>query len=158
MEQKTPLYDCHTAGKGRIVPFVGYLLPVQYETGVIAEHMAVRTQAGLFDVSHMGEVLLQGKDTLANVQNLVTNDCTGMADGQARYSPMCNEAGGVVDDVIVYRLNEEKYLIVVNAANRHKDIAWMKKHLSGEVIFEDISDQTAQICPTGPPLPRRSCK
>jgi aminomethyltransferase len=117
MEQKTPLYEYHREGQGKIVSFAGYLLPVQYESGVIAEHMAVRTRAGLFDVSHMGEVLLQGKDALTNLQNLVTNDCTGMTDGQARYSPMCNETGGVVDDVIVYRLNEENYWIVVNAAN-----------------------------------------
>lgn len=150
MELKTPLYDCHTAAKGKIVPFAGYLLPVQYETGVIAEHLAVRTRAGLFDVSHMGEVVLQGKAALANVQNLVTNDCTGMADGQARYSPMCNEAGGVVDDVIVYRLNTEKYWIVVNAANRYKDVAWMKEHLAGEIKLEDISDQVAQIALQGP--------
>jgi aminomethyltransferase len=98
----------------------------------------------------MGEVLLQGKDALTNLQNLVTNDCTGMTDGQARYSPMCNETGGVVDDVIVYRLNEENYWIVVNAANRQKDVAWMKKHLSGEVILKDLSDQFAQIALQGP--------
>lgn len=150
MEQKTPLYDCHIAAKGKIVPFAGYLLPVQYETGLMTEHMAVRTQAGLFDVSHMGEVIIRGQDALANVQNLVTNDCAGMADGQARYSPMCNEAGGVVDDVIIYRLNSEAYLIVLNAANRHKDVAWMQNHLSGNVVLEDISDQTAQIALQGP--------
>jgi aminomethyltransferase len=150
MELKTPLYDCHVACKGKIVPFAGYLLPVQYETGVIKEHMAVRTKAGLFDVSHMGETLFCGKDALANIQRLVTNDCTGMVDGQARYSPMCNEAGGVVDDLIVYRMSEEVYMIVVNAANRDKDVQWMKAHLSGDVTFQDISDDMAQIALQGP--------
>ena len=91
MEKKTPLYDAHVEAGGKIVPFAGYLLPVQYKTGVIREHMAVRTDAGLFDVSHMGEVLCQGKDALANLQMLLTNDFEGMADGQARYSPMCVE-------------------------------------------------------------------
>jgi aminomethyltransferase len=150
MELKTPLYDCHVACGGKIVPFAGYLLPVQYETGVIAEHTAVRTKAGLFDVSHMGETLFSGKDALANIQKLVTNDCAGMYDGQARYSPMCNEAGGVIDDLIVYRLAEERYMIVVNAANRQKDVAWMREHLFGDVQFRDSSDETAQIALQGP--------
>jgi aminomethyltransferase len=150
MELKTPLYDCHVACKGKIVPFAGYLLPVQYETGVITEHMAVRTKAGLFDVSHMGETLFFGKDALANIQKLVTNDCTGMYDGQARYSPMCNGEGGVVDDLIVYRMSEEKYMIVVNAANRHKDVQWMQSHLFGDVTFQDVSDDFAQIALQGP--------
>lgn len=103
MELKTPLYDAHVKAGGKIVPFAGYLLPVQYETGVIKEHMAVRTQAGLFDVSHMGEILCEGKDALANLQHILTNDFTNMVDGQARYSPMCNENGGTVDDLIVYK-------------------------------------------------------
>ena len=150
MELKTPLYDCHVACKGKIVSFAGYLLPVQYETGVIAEHMAVRTKAGLFDVSHMGETLFCGKDALDNIQKLVTNDCSGMYDGQARYSPMCNEMGGVIDDLIVYRISEEKYMIVVNAANRNKDVQWMETHLFGNVSFQDISSEIAQIALQGP--------
>ena len=121
MELKTPLYDAHVKAGGKIVPFAGYLLPVQYATGVIKEHMAVRTQAGLFDVSHMGEVLCEGKDALANLQMLLTNNFDNMVDGQARYSPMCNEKGGTVDDLIVYKKADEKYLIVVNAANKDKD-------------------------------------
>ena len=98
MELKTPLYDCHVAAGGKIVPFAGYLLPVQY-TGVIKEHMAVRTACGLFDVSHMGEFLIKGADALNNVQNLFCNDFENMYDGQVRYSPMCNERGGIVDDI-----------------------------------------------------------
>lgn len=150
MERKTPLYDCHVACKGRMVPFAGYLLPVQYETGVIAEHMAVRGKAGLFDVSHMGEILYTGKDALANLNHVLTNDFTNMNDGQVRYSVMCYEDGGVVDDLVVYRFNAEKYMVVVNASNREKDAEWMKKHLFGEVEFQDVSDSVAQVALQGP--------
>ena len=133
MELKTPLYDAHVKAGGKIVPFAGYLLPVQYETGVIKEHMAVRTQAGLFDVSHMGEVLCEGKDALANLNQILTNDFTNMVDGQARYSPMCNEHGGTVDDLIVYKKSAQHYLIVVNAAT-----------------FKDVSSEYAQLALQGP--------
>ena len=150
MELKTPLYDCHVSLGGKIVPFAGYLLPVQYSTGVIREHMAVRTACGLFDVSHMGEVAYKGKDALNNVQKIVCNDCSAMTDGQVKYSPMCNENGGVVDDLLVYRISAECYLFVINAANRHKDVEWMKSHLFGDCIFEDISDNVAQIALQGP--------
>ena len=158
MEKKTPLYDCHVKAGGKLVSFAGYLLPVQYETGVIKEHMAVRTAAGLFDVSHMGEVVLRGKDALNNVQKLVTNDCSRMYDGQVKYSPMCNKNGGVVDDLLVYRKNEDEYLIVVNAANRLKDVLWMRQHLEGEVEFEDISDDIAQLALQGPGAKEILCK
>jgi glycine cleavage system T protein len=147
--RKTPLYDVHVAGGGRIVPFAGYLLPVQYE-GVIAEHMAVRTKAGLFDVSHMGEVLFTGPDALANLQRLLTNDFTDMPDGRVRYSVMCNDDGGVVDDLVVCKFGPEKYLAVVNAANREKDVAWMQSHLFGNARCEDVSDGMAQIALQGP--------
>jgi len=150
MERKTPLYECQVKAGGKMVPFAGYLLPVQYETGVITEHMAVRTSAGLFDVSHMGEVVIRGKDALKNVQRLVTNDCGKMYDGQVKYSPMCNDYGGVVDDLLVYRKSEDDYLIVINAANRLKDVEWMKQHLFGEVQLMDISDEVAQLALQGP--------
>lgn len=150
MELKTPLYESHLALKGKMIPFAGYLLPVQYPAGVIAEHMAVRTKAGLFDVSHMGEILITGPDALKNINHLFTNDFTNMKDGQVRYSPMCYEGGGVVDDLIVYRYNEEKYFIVVNAANRHKDVEWMKAHLTGEAKLQDISDEFVQLALQGP--------
>lgn len=150
MEQKTPLYDRHVGLSGKIVPFAGYLLPVEYATGIIKEHTAVRTACGLFDVSHMGEVTYKGKDALTNVQALVTNDCAGMKDGQARYSPMCNEHGGVVDDLLIYRRAADDYLLVVNAANREKDVKWMRAHLSGACAFEDVSDQMAQLALQGP--------
>lgn len=150
MEKKTPLYDAHVKAGGKIVPFAGYLLPVQYGAGVIKEHMAVRTQAGLFDVSHMGEVLCEGKDALANLQKLLTNSFDNMVDGQARYSPMCNENGGTVDDLIVYKHSDEHYFIVVNAANKDKDYQWMLDHQFGEVTFTDVSDRYAQLALQGP--------
>lgn len=150
MEKKTPLYDAHVRCGGKIVPFAGYLLPVQYGAGVIGEHMAVRTACGLFDVSHMGEILCTGPDAVKNLNHLLTNDYTTMYDGQARYSPMCNEQGGVVDDLIVYKVRDEHYFIVVNAANKDKDFAWMQAHVQGDCKLEDISDQVGQIALQGP--------
>ena len=150
MEKRTPLYERHTAAGCRIVPFAGYLLPVQYPTGVIAEHMAVRTAAGLFDVSHRGELVFRGRDALANLNRILTNDFTNMYDGQVRYSPMCNEEGGCVDDLIVYKIREGCYLVGVNAANREKDARWMESHLSGDRAMEDISDSIAQLALQGP--------
>lgn len=150
MELKTPLYEAHVKAGGKIVPFGGYLVPVQYKEGVIKEHMAVRTQAGLFDVSHMGEILCQGKDALANLQMMLTNNFDNLTDGQARYSPMCNEQGGTVDDLIVYKKGDEDYFIVVNAANKDKDYQWMLDHQFGEVTFTDVSDQYAQLALQGP--------
>lgn len=150
MERKTPLYDCHVAANGKIVPFAGFLLPVQYEAGVIQEHMAVRTAAGLFDVSHMAEFMLQGKDAMANVQMLVTNECATMADGQVKYTTMCNETGTVVDDLLVYKVDDTNILLVVNAANHEKDAQWIKSKLFGDVKFDDISDSVAQVALQGP--------
>lgn len=146
---KTPLYGIHLENHGKMVEFAGYLLPVQY-SGIVEEHMAVRTRAGLFDVSHMGEVICRGTDALVNLQRLLTNDFAGMADGQARYSPMCNEEGGTVDDLIVYKVRDQVYLIVVNAANKDKDYRWMTAHQSGNVEFTDISREVAQIALQGP--------
>lgn len=150
MELKTPLYDTHVKYGGKIVPFAGYLLPVQYPTGVIKEHQAVRTKCGLFDVSHMGEITCIGPDALANLNHLLTNDFTTMYDGQARYSPMCYDEGGVVDDLIVYKIRDEHYFIVVNAANKDKDFKWMKEHEFGNAVFEDISNTVGQIALQGP--------
>lgn len=150
MELKTPLYDCHLASGGTIVPFAGYLLPVQYPTGIIAEHFAVRTTAGLFDVSHMGEIVVSGKDALKYLNHVLTNDFSSMVDGQVRYSVMCNEQGGCVDDLIVYRIREDYYWVVVNASNRHKDFEWMFAYATGEVSVEDISDRVAQLALQGP--------
>ncbi len=149
MELKTPLYDAHVKLGGRIVPFAGYLLPVQYE-GVIAEHMAVRQKAGLFDVSHMGEITMKGKGALATLNHLLTNDFTNMPIGKVRYSVMCYEDGGVVDDLLVYKFGDEDYYIVVNASNRHKDFEHMKKNILADTQIEDISDRVAQVALQGP--------
>lgn len=148
--KKTPLYEEHVKCKGKLVEFGGYCLPVQYGTGVIKEHMAVRTACGLFDVSHMGEIRVQGPDAVKYLNHLLTNDYTVMQDGQARYSPMCMENGGTVDDLIVYRVKEEDYFVVVNAANKDKDFAWMKEHRTGEVSVTDVSDSYGQIALQGP--------
>lgn len=149
MEKKTVLYDCHVALNARIVPFAGYLMPVQY-TDILEEHMAVRGNAGLFDVSHMGEIMLEGEDAVRNLNHLLTNDYTVMKTGRVRYSPMCYENGGVVDDLLVYKMGETKYLIVVNASNKDKDYEWMKQHVFGNVTLRDISDEVAQIALQGP--------
>ena len=149
MELKTPLYDAHVKAGGRIVPFAGYLLPVQYE-GVIAEHLAVRQEAGLFDVSHMGEITFKGKGALASLNHLLTNDYTKMPVGKVRYGILCYEDGGVCDDLLVYKFGEEDYFIVVNASNRHKDFAWMKDHILEDTEIKDISDSVAQVALQGP--------
>lgn len=150
MEKKTPLYDSHVAAGGKMVPFAGYLMPIQYGTGIIAEHNAVRKEAGLFDVSHMGELELSGPDALANVNNLVTNDCAQMVVGQVTYSPFCNDEGGFIDDLLVYKKSDDCYLLVVNAANREKDYQWVKNHIQGNVVLNDQSDEVAQLALQGP--------
>jgi aminomethyltransferase len=150
MEKKTPLYETHAALGGKIVEFGGYLMPVQYPAGVIAEHMAVRRQAGLFDVSHMAELTLEGPAAVENLQRLVTADISKMTDGQVKYAMLCNDGGGIVDDLVVYRRAADRYLLVVNAANHEKDAAWVSSHLSGDVRCRDISDETAQLALQGP--------
>jgi aminomethyltransferase len=150
MEKKTPLYDLHLALGGRMVPFAGFLLPVQYETGVIAEHKAVREASGLFDVSHMGELRISGKDALKNINMLLTNDFSDLDIGRVRYSPMCNASGGIVDDLIVYKFAQDDYLLVVNAANKDKDAAWVRSHLQGDAKMDDHSDSLAQLALQGP--------
>ena len=150
MELKTPLYDVHVKEGGKIVPFAGYLLPVQYGTGVIKEHMAVRQACGLFDVSHMGEITFKGETALATLNHILTNDFTNMNVGRVRYSVMCNENGGCVDDLIVYKFADDYYFVVVNASNRHKDFEHMKKNILPGTQIEDISDSLAQVALQGP--------
>ena len=121
MSQKTPLYNEHLEAGGVMVDFGGYELPVRYLKGIIAEHTAVREAAGIFDVSHMGEVRVEGAGATAYLEKLMTNRFSDMACGKVRYSLMLYPDGGTVDDVLVYRRGEEKYLVVVNASNRIKD-------------------------------------
>ena len=129
--------------------FGGFEMPVQY-SGIMDEHMAVRRNAGLFDVSHMGEVLIEGPDALALVQRLVTNDASKLYDGRAMYTVMCTRDGGIIDDGIVYRRSEEQYLMVLNAANRERDLAWMHDHNPTSATIDDISDETALLALQGP--------
>ena len=124
MLRSTPLHGVHVASGARMVPFSGWDLPVQY-AGVIAEHNAVRTAAGLFDVSHMGEIELEGPGALASLQRLTCNDVQALRPGQAHYTAMLDETGGVIDDLIVYRRAEERFLAVVNAGNTATDFDWM---------------------------------
>lgn len=148
--KRTPLYEEHTAGKAKLIDFGGWEMPVQY-AGVIEEHHAVRTKAGLFDVSHMGEIDVRGKEALAFVQMLITNDASKLDDGKILYSPMCYQNGGIVDDLLVYRYNPERFFLVVNASNADKDFAWIKEQAEKfEVVVENVSEQYAQLALQGP--------
>ncbi len=148
--KRTPLYDAHVAAGARIVPFAGYEMPVQYPSGITAEHRAVRTAAGLFDVSHMGEFVIRGPQALDLVQRLTVNDASKLAVGQAQYSAMCRENGGVIDDLLVYRFADH-YMLVVNASNLDKDWAWVERHAAGyDVEAENRSDRTALLAVQGP--------
>lgn len=148
--QRTPLYDFHKRHGGRIVPFAGWELPVQY-TGILEEHRAVRQAAGLFDVSHMGEISVAGPGALDYLQHLLTNDLTRLRTGGAIYSLMCQPDGGCVDDIICYQRGEGDYLLCVNASNADKDFAWMREHAAGfECAVENRSPDYAQIAVQGP--------
>jgi aminomethyltransferase len=139
----------HEALGARMIPFGGWIMPVQY-TGIIEEHEAVRTCAGLFDLSHMGELEVAGAAAAADVQRLVTNDVGHLASGQALYTPMCQESGTIVDDLLVYRTGEDRYLLVVNASNIDKDREWIHARLSPGTRFADRSDETALLALQGP--------
>ncbi len=147
--KKTPLHAIHRALGARMMGFGGFEMPVQY-SGIIEEHMAVREAAGLFDVSHMGEVYARGPHAFAFVQQLVTNDAAKLYDGRALYTVMCREDGGIVDDLIVYRLAEDEYLLVINAANIEKDFAWMQAHNPMGAALENASDALALLALQGP--------
>ncbi|OGQ47491.1 MAG: glycine cleavage system protein T [Deltaproteobacteria bacterium RIFCSPLOWO2_02_FULL_44_10] len=152
MTKRTSLYEEHKKCGGKIVDFAGWEMPVQY-SGVIEEHLTVRRAAGLFDVSHMGEVEVTGTDAISFLQYLTVNDVSKLQDGQAQYSVLCNENGMAIDDIIVYRFHAEKFLIVVNASNRDKDVAWIQKHTKGKVTIRDISDDWSLIALQGPASP-----
>jgi aminomethyltransferase len=146
--RKTPLHPAHIAAHGKLVAFAGYELPVQY-TSMLAEHRAVRERAGLFDVSHLGKIDVGGPGALEALQGLVTNDLSRAADGQAMYTAICTEAGGIVDDVVVYRRSVTDFLVCVNASNREKDVAWFEDHLE-HAEQRDASDDYAQLALQGP--------
>jgi aminomethyltransferase len=148
MPRRTPFYEGHVQAGGKIVDFAGWELPVQFK-GIIEEHTAVRTAAGVFDVSHMGEVLITGPKAMECTQKLLTNDVAKLSDLQAAYSGMLYDNGTFVDDVIVYRFNPQKFLVVINGANVAKDVAWMKEHHFGADV-KDLSDEYGQLAVQGP--------
>jgi aminomethyltransferase len=148
--RRTPLFDAHVALGARMVPFAGFEMPVQYKS-VVDEHVATRTAAGLFDVSHMGEVLFEGPGALASLQRLTTNDLAACADGQAQYNCMLRPDGGIIDDIVVYRFSAEKLFVCINAANRAKDVAWLKAEGTRPgCTVTDVGDAWAQIALQGP--------
>jgi aminomethyltransferase len=147
--QRTPLHDRHVALGARMVPFAGWEMPVQY-AGVIQEHRAVRTDAGAFDVSHMGEIEVEGPRALELLQGLLSNDLDRLGPGDAQYTLLTNERGGIVDDLIAYRLDQFRFLLVVNASNRAADFRWIKeREISGSDV-RDVSDEYALIAVQGP--------
>jgi len=147
--KKTPLYDAHLVAGGKMVDFGGWCLPVQYG-GILEEHHAVRNAAGLFDISHMGEVFVSGPGARAWLNGLLTNNVERLSPGECQYTFLLNENGGVLDDLIVYQLEEERYLLVVNASRVGEDVAWLRVHLQPGVTVEDQSNAFAGLAVQGP--------
>jgi len=147
--RRTPLHDRHVALGARMVPFAGWEMPVQYE-GVIQEHRAVREDAGAFDVSHMGELEVDGPKAPELLQELLSNELGRIEPGGAQYTLLTNESGGIVDDLIVYELAPERYLLIVNASNREPDFAWLQERETDGVEVRDVSDDHALIAVQGP--------
>ncbi|MFW6205635.1 MAG: glycine cleavage system aminomethyltransferase GcvT [Gemmatimonadota bacterium] len=151
--KQTPLHDEHVALNARMVPFAGYSMPVQYPAGIVKEHQAVRSHAGLFDVSHMGEFEVRGPEALELVQHLLTNDASKLDVGQAQYTVLCQPDGTALDDCLLYRF-ADRYMVVVNAANLEKDRAWFEQHAAGfDVTFVDRSRALALLALQGPEAP-----
>ena len=146
---RTPLFDRHVALGARMVPFAGWEMPVQYE-GVIPEHKAVRTDCGVFDVSHMGELEVEGPRAQGLLQSLLSNDLERLGDGQAQYTLLTNDSGGIVDDLIVYRLSPFRFLLIVNAANREGDFEWMREREIPGSDVRDVSDEYGLLAVQGP--------
>src|SRR5215213_1248801 len=151
--KRTPLRDRHAAAGARLVPFAGWEMPVQY-AGIRAEHEAVRTQVGVFDVSHMGEVETAGPDAEAFLQRILSNDVSKIAPDGAQYSVLTKEDGGVLDDLFTYRLAPDRFLTVTNASNHEKDLAWFKRHAADfDVEIHDRLDDYAMLAIQGPSAP-----
>ncbi len=150
--RRTSLHPVHLRRGGRMVPFAGWEMPVQY-SGIIEEHLAVRHRAGLFDVSHMGEIVIEGAGALEALQRLVTNDVAQLEIGRGLYTPMCNPEGGVIDDLTIFRLGPARYLLIVNAATATKDLSWIETH-RGSVALRDISREMGLLALQGPAAQR----
>lgn len=149
--KKTPLYDTHLRLKARMVSFHDYFMPLQYDT-IISEHDAVRKNAGLFDISHMGRFEISGNKALPFIQRIITNNAGTLADKQIQYTPICNEQGGILDDILVYKRHEEHFMLVVNCANREKDLLWLQRQSSAYQPLEirDLTDNISLIALQGP--------
>ncbi len=146
---ETPLHDWHIVNGARMVDFAGWHMPIQYGS-IVDEHQAVRKQAGLFDISHMGRLMFNGPDTVKFLDHILTNHVARLSAGQVRYSLVCNESGGILDDVLVYRFNED-YMLVVNGANREKIVAWIEKHSEGfDFEMRDDTANTEMVALQGP--------
>jgi aminomethyltransferase len=156
--RKTALYDAHLALGAKVVDFAGWLLPLWYPTGQTAEHMATRNACGLFDICHMGEFKIEGPEAKRMLSRLLTNDVGRMSDGQAMYNFMLNEQGGVIDDCILYRFDENAYMLVVNAANTDEDFRWLTGNAEAGVRLENISADTAKLDLQGPRAPELMSK
>ena len=147
--KQTPFHQIHQTLGAKILPFAGFEMPITY-AGVIAEHECVRNNVGVFDVSHMGEFILRGEHALDLIQKVTSNDASKLSDGKVQYSCFPNERGGIVDDLLVYRIKENQYMLVVNASNIEKDWNWIKKQDTWGVEMENISDRTALLAVQGP--------
>ena len=147
--RRTPLFDRHVEAGARIVPFAGWEMPVQYQ-GIIPEHLAVRTAAGVFDVSHMGQLELRGAGALAFAQRMLSNDLDRIGAGHAQYTLLLDERGCPIDDLIAYRFADDHLLLVVNASRVDDDRDWLERHLGGDVALDDRSSQTAMLALQGP--------
>lgn len=147
--KNTAFTKMHEALGAKMVPFAGYIMPVQYE-GVIAEHETVRTKVGVFDVSHMGEFWVKGPSAFELVQKVTSNDASKITDGQAQYTCFPNNEGGIVDDLIVYRFDQENFMLVVNASNIDKDWKWVNDQNTNGATLENVSDETSQLAIQGP--------
>ncbi|MDA1474868.1 glycine cleavage system aminomethyltransferase GcvT [Bacillus changyiensis] len=149
MLKRTPLFDLYQNYGGKMIDFGGWELPVRFSS-IKEEHEAVRTNAGLFDVSHMGEVEVTGENSLEFLQKLLTSDVHTLKKGRVQYTVMCNENGGTIDDLLVYHKGDNHYLLVLNAANIHKDIEWMTRHAEGDVAIKNMSDDICLLALQGP--------
>jgi aminomethyltransferase len=147
--KKTPLNQIHKELGAKMTDFGGWEMPVEY-TGIIEEHKAVRNQAGLFDVSHMGEILISGENAAKSLQKIITNDLQKLEPGKIIYTPICKPDGGIIDDLLVYCLKEDSYLLVVNASNIEKDYKWIKENLLDKTEAENLSDKYAMLALQGP--------
>src|SRR6266850_1192720 len=147
--KRTPLYAAHLEWGAKMVPFGGWEMPVQY-SGILDEHAAVRERVGLFDISHMGEFLVAGPNAEAVLNELLSNDLRKIKVGQAQYTLLCNETGGIVDDLIAYRVEPSVFLLIVNASNIEKDFTWMNARATKAVVFDNLSDKMAALALQGP--------